>query len=416
MDIMSSGKMALGHMALGDVVSKNTMKWVSRLLVGSILICASCRRSTDNVESEGAVETSSTPVSRGPLEGDWISATEPRLWSFPRDHAAHTDHWIEWWYYTGNVESKSGRRFGFHLTFFRTGVDRKPTSASAWAVRDLYIAHFAISDVYRKKITSFEKTNRGGVGWAGADETVADETAKDSKIRIWNAGWETTIDDSGDRHRLKANAENASIDLTLIATKPLVQQHGDGLSQKGPTPGNASHYYSFTSLSTKGTLRIDGEEFQVEGQSWMDHEFSSSFLEKGQVGWDWMALQLDDDTQLMLYQIRQEDGIASPYSSGTIDHADGRREYLTASDIRMKPKRYWTSKKTTGKYPIAWNVKIPKANLDLNVNAAFDDQEMDTTASTGIIYWEGCVDITGKRKKASVKGKGYLEMTGYAKP
>lgn len=391
------------------------------IAVALVVATAACRRSGERVEISERVATSTTAVARGPSVGEWTTAKAARDWSFPRDHAAHDDHWMEWWYYTGNLKSKSGRRFGFQLTFFRTGVDRQPTSPSAWAVRDLYIAHFAISDVKNRQIHSFEKSNRSGVGWAGADaervDTESDDAETDgdkanSNIRIWNAGWETTITDGG--HHLKATAENASIDLNLTATKPLVKHHGDGLSQKGPTPGNASHYYSFTALATDGVIRIDGEKFRVDGLSWMDHEFSSSFLEQGQIGWDWMAIQLDDDTQVMLYQIRRADGSASPYSSGTIVNADGSQEPLAADDIKMSPKKHWTSPDTDGKYPISWEIRIAKADLKLAVKAAFEDQEMDTSASTGIIYWEGCIDVSGTRNNKSVKGSGYLEMTGYA--
>jgi predicted secreted hydrolase len=378
----------------------------------AFLTCfAGCRRSTSPDRELSPADMSTTPVARAPIGGEWTRAAAPREWSFPRDHGAHTDHWMEWWYYTGNVKSETGRQFGFQLTFFRTGVDRKPTATSAWAVRDIYVAHFAISDVEDQKISSFEKSNRAGIGWAGADEDPDDST-----VRIWNAGWETSIQDSGNLHHLKATADNASIDLTLTAAKPLVQHHGDGLSQKGPSPGNASHYYSYPSLDTSGIVRIDGKEHAVQGSSWMDHEFSSSFLEKGQVGWDWMAIQLDDDTQVMLYQIRLEDGSPSPFSSGTVVYSDGRQEILTVDDIKMHPKKHWVSKGTKAKYPISWTVQVSKADLDLTVEAAFEDQEMDTSSSTGIVYWEGCVNISGTRNSANVAGKGYLEMTGYVHP
>jgi predicted secreted hydrolase len=348
-------------------------------------------------------------------------ATEPRTWLFPRDHGPHEDHWIEWWYYTGNVSGKNGQRFGYQLTFFRTGIDRQPNSSSSWAVRDLYVAHFAISDVRNKRILSFEKTNRSGIGWAGAELQVPTQVSPDQPsggqpaVRIWNAGWEVQISHDGDRHRLKASSDDASIDLLLTASRPLTYHHGDGLSQKGPSVGNASHYYSYTSMKTSGDLEVDGRSFKVTGQSWMDHEFSSSFLEQGQVGWDWMSLQLTDDIQLMLYQIRRDDGSASPHSSGTILFADGRQVSLEVGDIKMTPIRFWKSKRSGGRYPIQWQVAIAKAKLDLTVKATFGAQEMDTSASTGIIYWEGCVDVVGMRDETPLTGQGYLEMTGYAK-
>lgn len=382
-------------------------------MVAGLLGCRREKSTESGARGDSLPTRQATDVSRSPNRGHWQQAMEPRQWKFPRDHGAHPEYWMEWWYYTGNVTDPGGRRFGFQLTFFRTGVDQRPRSASSWAVRDLYVAHFALSDVAGETIHSFEKSNRSGVGWAGADEAT-DADDEESSLRIWNAPWETVISSNGHLHELTASAEDIELQLALRSQQSPVLHHGDGLSQKGPSRGNASHYYSLTDLDTSGTIRLGDSTFRVTGSSWMDHEFSSSFLEEGQLGWDWMALQLDNGTQIMLYQIRREDGSRSPFSSGTIVHPDGRRTSLSVDDIQMVPLRHWTSKKTGARFPVAWRVKISPA-FDLRVTAVFDEQEMDTSASTGIIYWEGCVDIRGNSptSRGNVTGKGYLEMTGY---
>ncbi len=337
----------------------------------------------------------------------WKKAVNPIDWQLPDDHGAHADYQIEWWYYTGNLRTDDGRPFGFQLTFFRTGLDRLGESPSRWAARDLYTAHFAVSDIRNKDFHGFERTNRAGIGWAGA--TVC---GSQQPVRVWNAGWKLIID--GDEHRLVAEQEGFAIDLTLCAEKPPTFHHGDGLSQKGPSEGNASHYYSYTRMKSHGTVTAAGEELAVSGLSWMDHEFSSSFLEPGQAGWDWFSIQLNDGSDLMIYQIRDEDGKPGQWSSGTWVPEKGEPVYLTREDFRLTSSRQWNSPATGGDYPISWQVEVPQLELKLAVEAAYGNQEMNTLSSTGIIYWEGSIDVTGSRINQAVTGSGYLEMTGYS--
>jgi len=334
----------------------------------------------------------------------WTAVLQPREFSFPEDHRAHPDFRIEWWYYTGNLFTTDGRRFGYQLTFFRTGLQRAPKNPSRWTVRDLYTAHFAISNVADEQFIRFERTHRGGVDWAGTSD----------EGRVWNGDWELRIDPQSQQHTLSAAQAGKSIQLSLTPAKPLAL-HGDGgISHKGPTPGNASYYYSFTRLETTGQITIDDQTFAVEGTSWMDHEFSSSFLEKGQRGWDWFSIQLDSGEELMLYQMRLDSGAADPNSSGTWIAKDGQTKSLTRDDFVLEPQRTWNSPSTGGKYPMVWRVKVPRLELDLTVTAVMPNQEMDTSAGTGVIYWEGCVDIEGTHGQGAAKGRGYLEMTGYA--
>ena len=337
----------------------------------------------------------------------WKAADPAYTLSFPRDHAAHPDHRIEWWYYTGNLRAPDGRRFGYQLTFFRFGVDRQPVNPSRWAVRDLYMAHFAVTDVDRGAHHVAERLNRAGIGWAGASTEA---------LHVWNDGWAVTLDERDRRsHRLAAASDDGdvAIELRLDPAAPPVLHGVNGFSQKGAEVGNASHYYSLTRLRTTGRLTIDGETFDVEGLSWMDHEFGTSFLEPAQAGWDWFSIQLDDGTDLMVYVMRRIDGARDPRSSGTLVASEGRVP-LRVDDFRLTPGRRWTSPASGAAYPVAWRVEIPPHGLDLEVTAAVDAQELQTGRSTGVTYWEGAIDVRGTRRGVPVAGSGYLEMTGYA--
>ncbi len=333
----------------------------------------------------------------------WREATPGYEYSFPRDHAAHEPYRIEWWYYTGNLITKEGRRFGYQLTFFRTGITLDPANPSRWAVRDLYMAHFALSDIERESFHSFERLNRAGIGWAGAETET---------YRVWNEDWEARLD--GKEHLLKAAEPGFQLDMKLTPAKNEVIHGQNGVSRKGPSEGNASHYYSLTRLESEGRLVVDGEAFEVTGLSWMDHEFGTSFLEQGQLGWDWFSIQLDDGRELMLFELRREDGSIDPRSSGTMIESDGRATHIPFAEFSLKPYDPWRSEASGATYPTSWVIEIPRYDLRLTVNAAFKDQELRATESTGVTYWEGSTVVVGVSGERAVKGRGYLEMTGYA--
>ena len=334
----------------------------------------------------------------------WRQARPGYRLQFPRDHASHPEYRIEWWYYTGNLADSSSRRFGFQLTFFRAGVRNRPDNPSRWAVRDLFMAHLALSDLETGGFRFAERMNRAGPGWAGASE---------ESYRVWNGSWEATLGIGG-RHRLRARDEDFGVDLELHpGRKPLL--HGQaGLSRKGSQEGNASHYYSLTRMPTRGRIWIDGREFEVGGLSWMDHEFGTSFLEPEQLGWDWFALQLDSGQDLMLFQLRRSDARLDPHSGGTLLEAAGQSRALGRSDFTMEPVRTWQSPHSGARYPIQWRLSLPGQRLSLTVTAAQPDQELRTPRSTRVTYWEGAVVVTGTRGTDPVTGRGYLEMTGYA--
>ena len=333
----------------------------------------------------------------------WRQAGPGHVWRFPRDHGSHPEYRIEWWYYTGNLASGRGRRFGYQVTFFRVGVDPAPENPSRWAVRDLYMAHLAVTDLGTGRHLVAERLDRGGLGWAGAREGTLD---------VWNGDWRASLD--GDRHRLEVVDRGFGVALDLEPGRGPTLHGEGGLSRKGPSAGNASQYYSMTRMPTTGRIRLDGEWVDVTGASWMDHEFGTTFLEPGQVGWDWFSLQLEDGADLMVFQLRRADGRSDVHSAGTWVDAGGAAAALRRDDVRLVPGRRWTSPASGAAYPVEWRVAVPGRQADLAVTAALDAQELDTAASTGVTYWEGAVTVTGRVGGRPVRGRGYLEMTGYS--
>jgi predicted secreted hydrolase len=330
-------------------------------------------------------------------------------YEFPRDYFDHPDYQTEWWYYTGNLTSADGRRFGFELTFFRQGVTRDAAKTGEWNVRDLYLAHLALSDLDGGHFYHTERTNRAGPGIAGI-------SAKEA--RIWNGNWQ--IQWKGDEQRLQAIDPRFELHLTLKSQKPPVIQGENGVSQKATGAGHASHYISLTRLATNGSITLGGRSFQVTGLSWMDHEFFTHQLERDQIGWDWFSVQLADNTELMLYRIRRRDGSVDPFSSATFVDASGKSTRLRAADFSLQPGgATWKSRITKAIYPIQWKIAVPKLGLELEVKTALSSQELVGGSSNGTLtpsYWEGAVTYDGARSGAKINGVGYLEMTGYDQP
>ena len=320
---------------------------------------------------------------------------------FPRDHFNHPDFRTEWWYYTGNIRTAQGRRFGFELTFFRQAVDRPSTPESVWDLNDVWMAHLALSDIEGGLFQHAERLNRAGPGVAGADLKQA---------RVWNGNWQAQW--ARDTQTLEAVADRFSLQLSLKPDKPAVIHGQNGVSQKAEGAGKASHYISFTRLATSGMIVLDGKRFSVEGASWMDHEFFSHQLEASQSGWDWFSLQLEDGTEFMLFRLRRKDRSMDPYSAGTYIDSQGKATHLTASDFTLTPGTTWTSEATGGRYPVEWTVEVPSLGLNAAVRTPLARQEI----TGGTNYWEGAIDISATRLGRRVSGVGYLEMTGYAGP
>jgi len=336
-------------------------------------------------------------------------ATAGYLYEFPKDHGSHPAYRTEWWYYTGHLQAKNGRPFGFELTFFRRAIppDEVKTQPSQWSVSHLYLAHFAVTDIAGQRFHFSEKLSRAGLGKAGADE---------SRLRVWIDDWraEAPADPTGS-HTLFARDGALALALTLQPTKPMVIHGPDGISRKGAGTGQASHYYSFTRLATTGSLSIDGERFDVTGTSWMDHEFGSADLDKDLVGWDWFSIQLTDNSELMLYRLRRSDGSSDPASSGTVVSSDGQTRHLSVADIRIEATGTWTSPESRAVYPNKWRLAIPSLDLALDLVPLLEQQELRTSRSAQVTYWEGAVAVAGTKQGQPVEGQGYVELTGYAK-
>jgi len=332
----------------------------------------------------------------------YAQAAEPRDFSFPEDHGPHPDFRNEWWYITGNLDGENDERFGFELTIFRfslTPVHDHDPNASAWKTNQVYIGHFAITDVGNANFHVAQRYARGSLGLAGAQA---------DPFKIWLEDW--AIKFRNDHWQINASDKDIAIDLTLSPLKPPVLNGIDGLSQKSSERGNASYYYSIPRLRTVGTLQIENEDYSVTGLSWLDREWGSSGLSHEHQGWDWFSIQLSDGSDLMFYSLRKNDGSRDPYSAGTWITADGHSVHLSNDDVDIGVEDHWDSP-LGGTYPMAWHLRIPQIDLHLSLRPVLDAQELRTT----VRYWEGAVDVVGQKAGMPVEGRGYVELTGYAR-
>jgi predicted secreted hydrolase len=337
----------------------------------------------------------------------YLRALEPRSFSFPDDHGPHPGYRTEWWYVTGNLDTAEGRAVGFQLTFFRSALAPPgPTRASAWGTRQAYMAHFAVTDERGERFYAFERFERGALGLAGA---------RARPFRVWLDDWSLeAAEPAGDAVvfplRLRAGEGEVALDLVLAAGKPPVA-HGDrGLSRKGSRPGNASYYYSKTRMPARGVVRIGADTLHAAGLAWLDREWSTSSLAPGDVGWDWIALQLDGGWEVMLYRLRRADGSTSPFSRGTLVDPDGRvTPLVVGEDVRVEATGSWRGP-DGATYPSGWRVHLPGQGWDLSVRPLLADQEL-----TGAFrYWEGAVRVAPAAGGEGPGGRGYVELTGYA--
>ena len=329
-----------------------------------------------------------------------------RPFDFPADHGPHPEYRSEWWYFTGNVADPEGGAYGFQLTFFRfrlaaESVERR----SAWAAEQVYMAHFAVTDVAARRFHAFERFSRGALDLAGAEA---------APFRVWLEDWSASgQDDAGDfAVRLRAGEAGVGIDLAFGPGEgPIL--HGDGgYSRKSAAPGNASYYYSYPRMPVSGRLWTPRGDFEVSGEGWLDREWSSSALASDQVGWDWFALRLSDGGAIMLYQIRRRDGSADPFSYGILVGAGGSTVRLGPEDFTIEIMKYWQPSDKYTIYPSMWGLRIPSFALDLEVRPLLEDQEW----RHAFRYWEGAVSARGRSGSLPVSATGYVELTGYADP
>jgi predicted secreted hydrolase len=333
---------------------------------------------------------------------EYARAFEPRAFSFPADHGPHLDYQTEWWYFTGNLENADGDHFGYQLTFFRRGLSPQAHDrTSSFATNQVYFAHLAITDVPSRAHHEAERFSRGAADLAGASSVP---------FQVWLEDWRLeSLNEQGSSLRLTAVDDDLGLDLTLKSQKPIVLHGFDGLSPKSAEPGNASYYLSYTRLETTGNLIIAGEEIDIRGESWFDHEWSTSALGAEALGWDWFGLQLSDGRDIMLAVIRNADGTIDPVSGGTIVEADGSFRELGVGEFELQVLDRWSSPESGANYPTSWQISIPSADLELTLDPWLEDQEMNTS----FIYWEGAVRITGLSNGLEIVGHGYAELTGY---
>lgn len=367
----------------------------------SVALIVSSTLVTRKVTKSPAANPAALPVGAAPGLESFARAMEPRAWSFPADHGAHPAFQTEWWYYTGNLATQSGRRFGYQFTVFRRALTpENGEPGSEWRPTQAYMAHFTVTDVEGGAFYQAQRFSRGAAGLAGAEG--------EPRYRVWLDDWSVEArDDEAATLILSAASPEIAVDFKLESAKPPALQGNHGLSPKSDEPGNASYYYSLTRLLTSGVIRVGAEKFTVTGTSWMDHEFSTSALGPNAQGWDWFGLQLDDDRELMLGQIRLVGGGIEPAFGGLLVEADGTARILPASLFDIKATRWWTSPHTGATYPAAWTIGVTPGGgetLTLHVEPLLADQEL----REGIVYWEGAVRISG-----SATGYGYAELTGY---
>jgi predicted secreted hydrolase len=356
--------------------------------------------------ASGAPSATLQPLLTAADTAGYARATEPGAVIFPRDLGPHEAYQTEWWYYTGNLSTDAGRAFGFQLTFFRRALappgPAAHPEASAWRASQVYLAHFTISDVAGEAFHPAERFSRGAAGLAGAQA---------EPYRVWLEDWSATEVGPG-RVRLQARTADVALDLMLEETLAPVL-HGDGgLSPKGPESGNASYYYSIVQQRATGTVQVAGDSFEVSGLAWKDHEYSTSALSQGAVGWDWFSLQLDDGSALMFFQIRRADGSLEPASSGTFVFPDGRTTHLSRESWQLEVLDTWKSPTSGAEYPAGWRITVPDLELALEGRPLLADQELNVST----VYWEGAVTFAGSRAGRPLTAVGYIELTGYAEP
>ncbi len=347
---------------------------------------------------------------------EWTPARAGYQYTFPADHFSHSGFKTEWWYATGNLKATtSDQRFGVQFTIFRSGL-RPPASTpvkSKWVVDSFGLGHFAVSDLTNEEFHFNQEIARGSMGDAGFPEFSSTSTDPQTLAFLSKSRIEL-IDRDKNVFRIVADLGDTSYDLTIAPTRNQPVFHGaDGISQKGAGAENASHYYSYTRMQTTGTITISGKPHQVGGTMWLDREWASNQLGPDQIGWDWFALQLDDESEIMIYQMRTANGGTDPYSHGTIIAKDGTTIPVKHSDYSLTPVEMWKSPKTGATYPVTWKLEIPKINIELTISAAFAQQEL---ALDPVTYYEGAVIVDGERKGGKLTGRGYMELTGYAAP
>jgi predicted secreted hydrolase len=341
----------------------------------------------------------------GSLPPGFELVTAPRPFEFPRDHGPHPSFRHEWWYLTGHLDTPEGEPFGFELTFFRFAL--KPLTSSpppvqpqsAWRARQIYMAHFAVSDIQRDHFAVAEHFARDALGLAGAQA---------DPFRVSLDDWSLAATPDSKAWRLVAADQGYALDLEIDPVAPMMLNGDAGFSRKSDAEGAASYYYSIPRMKAHGTLTRNGKPRTVQGAVWLDREWGSGSLGPDQQGWDWFALQLDDGSALMFYALRTRSGQRDPHSAGTWLAPNGTTEPLANDDVQIDATSEWVSPRGT-RYPARWHLRVPRLNLDVELQPRMANQELNTSTR----YWEGASSVTGTRDNKKIEGKAYVELVGY---
>lgn len=352
--------------------------------------------------------------------------------SFPKDHGQHKQFGTEWWYLSGRLSSNDETEWAYHFTIFRRAFEKwshlalvglaikaksirnialfKRAFARMLESQDLrcigvdgYVGHLSITNVKEKDFVFFERGGTSLLRLAGANE---------NSLRVWVKGWKLE-EHKGILH-LDAERNDFGIELDMFPMKPPILNGNQGLSIKGPNPGEASYHYSLASLQTTGNLKWRGKRQEVVGASFMDREFGTSILPRSIRGWDWFGLILENNHEIMISLIRNSDGSMAVTSSGTVVFPDGAWQCFDAVVLQVKVVESWTSLATGANYPIHWIVRVEPMNLELEIRALVIDHELVSATSTTINYWEGPVSVSGSMNGLKVEGHGHVELVGYA--
>ncbi len=346
----------------------------------------------------------------GAMGAAWSStahALPPRSLAFPRDHGSHPGQRTEWWYITGHAQA-GGRPWGFQVTFFRSRVDAAQSLKSAFAAKNLLFAHAALTDLTGQRLQHDQRIARAGFGVAEASEA-------DTAIRLQD--WSLVRSDlprgKGSRYAARIQGAHFGLQLQCDTTQPVLLQGREGLSRKGPESAQASYYYSQPQLAVSGTIVLEGQRLVIDAtnaRAWMDHEWSEALLHPEAQGWDWIGMNLLDGSALTAFRLRRPDG-SGLWAGGSFRAPGQTARIFDASEVVLTAERWWTSPLSGARYPMQWRVQTPVGVFE--VRSLMDNQELDSSTSTGAIYWEGLSELLSDGR---VVGKGYLEMTGYAKP
>ncbi len=342
------------------------------------------------------------------LARDAALVLTPRPLVFPRDHGSHNQTRTEWWYLTGQARDAAGRAFGFQVTFFRSRIDGTQALRSRLAAKHLLFAHAAITDVQGGRLWHEQRMGRwNGEAPAQRERGVFASTADtDVALRDW-----TLRRGPDGTYTAQIQSDTLRMALQAAPVQPLLLQGDQGFSRKGPNPSQASFYVSHPQLAVRGTLGLQGQAFEVQGTAWLDHEWSEALMHPDAVGWDWIGMNLDGGHSLTAFQLRRQDS-SKLWAGGSFRVGGSTEVYrFVPGELDFVPQRHWTSPRTGARYPVEWRIRTPADFY--TVKAVIDPQELDGDASTGTVYWEGLSDLFDSNGRRV--GRGYLEMTGYAK-